>query len=80
MRKIRLVYTSFENADAVLLVEPPSAPNTRPPQPLLLVGPALQRLRRRQRPLVKGTRVHPYRIDRGPSDRRPPTQPADTKA
>ncbi|KAH0826670.1 hypothetical protein J3R83DRAFT_5058 [Lanmaoa asiatica] len=78
-RKIRLVPTSFENADAVVLISPPSASNTPSPQPLLLVGPALQRLRHPQRQLAKGARLHPYRIARGPSDRRP-TGPSHTNA
>lgn len=78
-RKIRLVPTSFENADAVVLVLPPSAPNAPPPQPFLLVGPALARLRQPQRKLAKGSRIHPYRIVR-PSDRRPPTGPSYAQA
>ncbi|KAF8551660.1 hypothetical protein OG21DRAFT_1512495 [Imleria badia] len=77
-RKIRLVPTSFENADAVVLVLPPSVPNAPPPQPLLLVGPALARLRHPQGQLARGARVHPYRIAR-PADRRPPTVPSHTK-
>lgn len=77
--KIRLVPTTFEHADAVVLVPPPDAPhmhpvfgitNPKPAQPLLLVGPALQRLRHPQRQIAKGTRFHPYRIVRSPADRR----------
>ncbi|KAG8216901.1 hypothetical protein J3R82DRAFT_7174 [Butyriboletus roseoflavus] len=70
--RVRLSPTSLENADAVVLIAPPPAGNAPPPQPLLLVGPALQRLRQRERQVEKGTRVHPYRIIRGPSDQRPP--------
>ncbi|KIJ62141.1 hypothetical protein HYDPIDRAFT_114997 [Hydnomerulius pinastri MD-312] len=75
-QKIRLVPTTFENADAVVLISPPKAPHMTQPQPLLLVGPALQRLRQPQRQLAKGARLHPYRIVRGSSDsRRPSTMP-----
>ncbi|KAI9569914.1 hypothetical protein HD554DRAFT_2170906 [Boletus coccyginus] len=75
-RKVRLVPTSFENADAVVLVPPPSAPNVPPPPPLLLVGPALARLRHHQCQLAKGARIHPYRVARGPSDQHSPTRPS----
>ncbi|KAF9225745.1 hypothetical protein BS17DRAFT_777620 [Gyrodon lividus] len=80
-QKLRLVPTTFENADAVVLISPPSASHVSPPQPLLLVGPALQRLRHPQRQLAKGARLHPYRIIRGPSDphARRPTVPTPTK-
>ncbi|KIK81104.1 hypothetical protein PAXRUDRAFT_156906 [Paxillus rubicundulus Ve08.2h10] len=82
-QKLRLVPTTFENADAVVLISPQNASHIPPPQPLLLVGPALQRLRHPQRQLAKGARLHPYRIVRGPSDphaRRPSTVPIPTKA
>ncbi|KAF9237378.1 hypothetical protein BU15DRAFT_48873, partial [Melanogaster broomeanus] len=81
-QKIRLVPTTFENADAVVLISPPNASHIPTSQPLLLVGPALQRLRHTQRQLAKGARLHPYRIVRGPSDphaRRPSTIPIPTK-
>ncbi|KAJ7821026.1 hypothetical protein B0H14DRAFT_2832536 [Mycena olivaceomarginata] len=52
---------SFEDAEAVVLIPPPGTEGTRG---LLLMGPALARLRCPQRPLAKGTRVHPYRIAR----------------
>ncbi|OAX41287.1 hypothetical protein K503DRAFT_863983 [Rhizopogon vinicolor AM-OR11-026] len=77
--KIRLVPTTFEHADAIVLVLPPDAPhmyplsgitNLKPAQPLLLVGPALQHLRHPQRQIAKGARLHPYRIVRSPADRR----------
>ena len=70
--------TTFEHADAVVLVPPPDAPHVqllsgitdvKPAQPLLLVGPALHHLRHPQRQIAKGTRLHPYRIVRSPADR-----------
>lgn len=78
--KIRLVPTTFEHADAIVVIPAPDAPHVhplsgvtdlkQPAQPLLLVGPALQRLRQPQRQLAKGARLHPYRILRSPADRR----------
>ncbi|KAG2341653.1 hypothetical protein BDR05DRAFT_965069 [Suillus weaverae] len=78
--KIRLVPTTFEHADAFVVIPAPDAPHVhplsgvtnlkQPAQPLLLVGPALQRLRHPQRQLAKGARLHPYRIVRSPADRR----------
>ncbi|KAJ8596148.1 hypothetical protein M405DRAFT_218865 [Rhizopogon salebrosus TDB-379] len=77
--KIRLVPTTFEHADAVILVLLSDAPhmhplscitNLKPAQPLLLVGPALQHLRNPQRQIARGARLHPYRIVRSPADRR----------
>jgi len=77
--KMRLVPTTFEHADAVVLVLPPDAvhmhplsgiTNLKPAQPLLLVGPALQHLRNPQRQMARGARLHPYRIVRNPADRR----------
>ncbi|KAG1730819.1 uncharacterized protein EDB91DRAFT_1156084 [Suillus paluster] len=78
--KIRLVPTTFEHADAVVIVPPPDAPHVHPlsgvtnlkhpAQPLLLVGPALQHIRHPQRQIAKGARLHPYRIVRTPADRR----------
>lgn len=78
--KIRLVPTTFEHADAIVVIPAPDAPYVhplsgvtnpkQPAQPLLLVGPALQRLRQPQRPLAKGARLRPYRIVRSPADRR----------
>ncbi|KAG2143059.1 hypothetical protein DEU56DRAFT_793278 [Suillus clintonianus] len=78
--KFRLVPTTFEHANAVVVVPAPDAPHVhplsgvtnlkQPPQPLLLVGPALQQLCRPQRQITKGARLHPYRIVRSPADRR----------
>ncbi|KAG1747405.1 hypothetical protein EDB19DRAFT_304343 [Suillus lakei] len=78
--KFRLVPTTFEHADAVVITPAPDAPHVHPlsgitnlkqrAQPLLLVGPALQRLRQPQRQIAKGARLHPYRIVRSPADRR----------
>ncbi|KAG0706918.1 hypothetical protein DFH29DRAFT_1076646 [Suillus ampliporus] len=78
--KIRLVPTTLEHADAVVIVPPPDAPHMHPlsgvtnlkqrAQPLLLVGPALQHIRHPQRQIAKGARLHPYRIVRSPADRR----------
>lgn len=78
--KFRLVPTTFEHADAIVVIPAPDAPHVhplsgvtdlkQPAQPLLLVGPALQRLRQPQRQLAKGARLHPYRILRSPADRR----------
>lgn len=72
--RYRLVRSTFENADAVLIVPPPSAPFVPPlssiarapkGQGLLLVGEAMhQHLRHPQRNLAKGARMHPYRIVR----------------
>ncbi|KAH7886985.1 hypothetical protein F5I97DRAFT_1088608 [Phlebopus sp. FC_14] len=76
--KMRLIPTTLENADAVVVIPPADAqhipplfgipPTKQGPQTLLLVGPALQYLRHPQRRLAKGARVHPYRIVRGPTD------------
>lgn len=79
VRKVRLVPTSFENATAVVLVLTPSSPNAPPPKLLLLVGPALARLRHPQRQIANGARIHPYRIAR-PADRRPAAGPGHMKA
>lgn len=82
-QKIRLVPATLENADAVVVI-PPSLPASqgRQPQPLLLMGPALQRFRQPNRRLAKGARVHPYQIVRGATDphgpRRPPMTPTNT--
>ncbi|KAL4067055.1 hypothetical protein V8B97DRAFT_2105364 [Scleroderma yunnanense] len=65
-QKVRLVPTSIENADAVVVIPP--ALHACQAQPLLLVGPALQRFRQPNRQLAKGSRVHPYRIVRGTPD------------
>ncbi|KAJ7185769.1 hypothetical protein C8R46DRAFT_1207889 [Mycena filopes] len=56
--KLRLVPSSLADADAVVVIPPSGAPG----QGLLLTGPALARLRSRQRPLAEGTRLHPYRF------------------
>lgn len=82
-QKLRLVPATLENADAVVVI-PPSLPTPQgcQPQPLLLVGPALQRFRHPNRRLAKGARVHPYQIVCGATDphgpRRPPMTPTNT--
>ncbi|KAI0300164.1 hypothetical protein B0F90DRAFT_1725595 [Multifurca ochricompacta] len=69
---------SFENADAALVLCSAGASNTsnvprmisspdalggiKPGAPLLVVGPALERIRRPGTALGKGARMHPYRI------------------
>lgn len=71
---------SFENADAALVLCSAGAPNAsgaprmisspdalggiKPGAPLLVVGPALERIRRPGTVLGKGVRMHPYRIVR----------------
>lgn len=71
---------SFENADAALVLCSGSATNAagaprmisspealggiQPGAPLLVVGPALERIRRPGTVLGKGVRMHPYRIVR----------------
>ncbi|KAJ7918473.1 hypothetical protein B0H13DRAFT_2269166 [Mycena leptocephala] len=59
--KLTLIPSSFADAEAVIVISPPGAPNV-PGQALLLTGPALKRLRHAQRRLAQGTRVHPYRF------------------
>ncbi|KAF9467841.1 hypothetical protein BDZ94DRAFT_1318390 [Collybia nuda] len=76
---------SLEEADAALLIPPPSAPyvprvsdlGTSSPfqqkqnKCLLLTGPRLDELRRPGRQLAKGARIHPYRLAmRGNTTRR----------
>ncbi|KAH7926162.1 hypothetical protein BV22DRAFT_1046279 [Leucogyrophana mollusca] len=90
--KIRLVPTTLEKADAVVVVPPPNAPHIPPlsgmspttmkqgQQALLLVGPALQHLRHPQRQLAKGARIHPYRIVRGSPDSRRTSSVSTTSA
>ncbi|KAJ7605524.1 hypothetical protein DFH06DRAFT_1348654 [Mycena polygramma] len=58
--KLTLVPSSFADAEAVVVV-PPSDCQSQP-QTLLITGRALANLRQGQRPLAKGTRVHPYRF------------------
>ena len=69
---------SFENADAALVLcsaggstvsgaprmisSPDALGNVKPGAPLLVVGPALERIRRPGTVLGKGMRMHPYRI------------------
>lgn len=69
---------SFETADAALVLCSAGAPNAsgaprmisspdalggiKPGAPLLVVGPALERIRRPGTVLGKGVRMHPYRI------------------
>ncbi|KIM70495.1 hypothetical protein SCLCIDRAFT_1206636 [Scleroderma citrinum Foug A] len=75
-QKVRLVPTSIENADAVVVIPPPpTVPHACQAQPLLLVGPALQRFRQPNRQLAKGSRVHPYRIVRGTPEPHAPQRP-----
>jgi len=76
--KFRLVPSTLDVADAVVVVPPPTAPfipnltstpslmeSARQGQALLLLGPALQHFRHPQRQIAKGARIHPYRIIRG---------------
>jgi len=79
--RYRLVRSTFENADAVLIVPPPTAPfvpplsssatpanNFQKGQGLLLVGSAMRHhLRYPQRNIARGARIHPYRIVRAGS-------------
>ncbi|KAM6503453.1 hypothetical protein JOM56_000396 [Amanita muscaria] len=84
--KVRLVPCSFESADAYVYVPPSSAsPSSaiapkvsdtiqgqlQGNQPLLLVGSAAKQLRQPTQKIVKGARLHPYRITRsaGPPKR-----------
>ncbi|KAJ7204780.1 hypothetical protein GGX14DRAFT_569359 [Mycena pura] len=65
--KLTLVPSSFDDADAVVVIPPPGVPsipgaNGRPGQSLLLMGAALAHLRHPQRQIAKGTRLHPYRF------------------
>jgi len=69
---------SFENADAALVLcstggsnvsgaprmisSPDALGNVKPGAPLLVVGPAFERIRRPGTVLGKGVRMHPYRI------------------
>ncbi|KAF7338609.1 hypothetical protein MVEN_02087200 [Mycena venus] len=65
--KLTLVPSSFEDAEAIVVIPPPDAPHvpgTRPGQGLLLMGPALEHVRHPQRRIAKGTRLHPYRFAR----------------
>ncbi|KAK7060997.1 hypothetical protein VNI00_000732 [Paramarasmius palmivorus] len=60
---LRLIPCSFDEADAVVVVPPPSTcPEVEPSKALLLVGPALNHLRHPQRQIAKGARIHPYRF------------------
>ncbi|KAF7360210.1 hypothetical protein MVEN_00749800 [Mycena venus] len=59
--KLTLIPSSFEDADAVVVVPPPGA-RSGTSQSLLLTGPALEQLRHPRRQLAKGTRLHPYRF------------------
>ncbi|KIY47852.1 hypothetical protein FISHEDRAFT_74193 [Fistulina hepatica ATCC 64428] len=62
--RLRMVPSSLEEADAVVLIQSSSCGVSASTPPLLLVGPAMQRLRHPNRPLTKGARVHPYKIAR----------------
>ncbi|KAJ6500399.1 hypothetical protein C8R45DRAFT_977512 [Mycena sanguinolenta] len=57
-KKLTLVPSSFEDAQAIVVIPPPGTPG----QGLLLMGPALEHLRHPQRRIAKGTRLHPYRF------------------
>ncbi|KAJ6584567.1 hypothetical protein B0H19DRAFT_1249530 [Mycena capillaripes] len=64
-QKLTLVPSSFEDAEAIVVIPPPGAAHGRgQSQSLLLTGLALEHLRHPQRPLAKGTRLHPYRFAR----------------
>ncbi|KAJ7594933.1 hypothetical protein C8J56DRAFT_1044650 [Mycena floridula] len=52
----RLVPSTLDDATAIILVR------SLKEQPLLLVGPSVERYRQPQRPLAKGARIHPYRL------------------
>ncbi|GLB42288.1 hypothetical protein LshimejAT787_1103030 [Lyophyllum shimeji] len=71
--RFRLEPCTLDEAQAIVLIPPPSAPfvpSTSNPTPtpqqkqqaLLLIGPSLQYFRHPQRQLAKGARIHPYRI------------------
>ncbi|KAJ7461744.1 hypothetical protein B0H11DRAFT_2285739 [Mycena galericulata] len=61
--KLTLIPSSFEDAEAVIVIPPPGAPASGPQTAsLLLMGPALEHLRHPQRQIAKGTRLHPYRF------------------
>ncbi|KAJ7269661.1 hypothetical protein C8J57DRAFT_318099 [Mycena rebaudengoi] len=76
--KMRLVPSSFADANAILVIPPPETPyipditsacrspleSARAGQGLLLFGSAMEHLRHPQRQLAKGARLHPYRIMR----------------
>ncbi|KAG6907994.1 hypothetical protein DXG01_006529 [Tephrocybe rancida] len=75
--RFRLEPCSLADAQAIVLVPPPSAPfipSSSMPTPqqkqqaLLLLGPSLEYFRQPQRQLAKGARIHPYRIT--PSQRK----------
>ena len=54
-----------------MISSPDALGGIQPGAPLLVVGPALERIRRPGTVLGKGVRMHPYRIVR-------PTQPSTT--
>ncbi|KAK7464499.1 hypothetical protein VKT23_006668 [Stygiomarasmius scandens] len=75
--KMRLIPSTLEDADAVVVVPPQSFYDESNPtaslldakasgkgKALLLVGPALRHLRHPQRQIAKGARIHPYKIER----------------
>ncbi|THV06499.1 hypothetical protein K435DRAFT_789347 [Dendrothele bispora CBS 962.96] len=79
--KMRLIPSTLEEADAVVVVPPQSFYDESNPstslldakvngsgksKALLLVGPALRHLRHPQRQIAKGARIHPYKIERTP--------------
>ncbi|KAH9946882.1 hypothetical protein B0H21DRAFT_741445 [Amylocystis lapponica] len=85
MPNFSLVRTTFDKANALIVVGPLAAldassrspsPTTSPAdrsrrgQAFLLIGPAMEQLRHPQRRLAKGARVHPYRIVPGRTARR----------
>lgn len=85
--KFRIVPTTFEHANAMIVIPDPDAPHVHPlsgavleqPAPnLFLVGPAFQCVRQLQRQIAKGVRLRPYRIVRSPADRRFSIAPTTT--
>jgi hypothetical protein len=73
--RFRLEPCALEEAQAIVVVPPPSAPFVPTPafptpsaeeqksrQALLFVGPAMEQFRHPQRKLAKGARIQPYRI------------------
>ncbi|KAJ7118626.1 hypothetical protein C8R43DRAFT_1241812 [Mycena crocata] len=80
--KLTLIPSSFEDADAIVVIPPPGASldiapgaQSKPGQALLLLGFSLKRLHHHQCQIAKGTRMHPYRFAGDAScrtSRRPP--------
>ncbi|OBZ67483.1 hypothetical protein A0H81_12560 [Grifola frondosa] len=76
----RLVHSTFDDADALVIIPPSTSRKFSPAyddkspanNAILLVGPAMERVRRSHGHLSNGVRVHPYRIA-APSHRRSST-------